>query len=292
MNSTYYPPRARWYHRLLVPWHIVQRELRLDRIHLPAGYSPGQSLLSLIVPGYAMFVSRRCVLGWTFLCTYLISAILFVVALGYQVGSVCYGLMISVHASSIIFLEGQWLRRDCRFGLRLIVATVTLVAVWLGAYAPVLNYIDEHWITTVRSPDRVMIVRRTAVPTSVQHGEFLLFSIGGIQAGDAHRMGGAFRLQTGFGWGPVLAREGERVEFAEHAFAVNGISTPSLPHMPKSGGFIVPENHWFIWPELAIRGRSDAAEPILADLMVQAAVVSKAQFVGKPFRHWFGRRQF
>ena len=292
MNSTYYPPRARWYHRLRAPWNGVQRELRLDRIHLPAGYSLGQFLSSLLIPGYAMLVSRRRALGWTFLLTYLISVILFVVALGYQIGSIGYGLMISAHASTIIFLEGQWLRQDCRFFLRLIVAVMTVVAVWLGGYAPVLNYAEENWITTVRGPHGVMIVRRMAVPTSVKQGDFLFFSIGEARAGDGHREGGAVYVQRGFSWGPVLARERERVEFSNQTFTVNGVSRPALPHMPKSGEFVVPENHWFIWPELAISRTANTSESMLANMMVQAGIVSEAQFVGKPFQRWFGRRQY
>ena len=52
------------------------------------------------------------------------------------------------------------------------------------------------------------------------------------------------------GFGPVLAVPGDRVEFSTKAFSVNGVPQPLLPHMPAGGKLVVPENHWFIWPNL------------------------------------------
>ena len=73
----------------------------------------------------------------SFLAVYLVGAALFVVALGYPVGGVGYGLLIFVHASSVILLEGTWLREATRFMFRLALAAVTLLAVWLLMYAAV-----------------------------------------------------------------------------------------------------------------------------------------------------------
>ena len=108
--------------------------------------------------------------------------------------------------------------------------------------------------------------------------------------GDAHG-GGAIWLQAGFSWGPVLAVAGDRVTFSTNSFSVNGAAQPLRPHMPAGGELVVPEKHWFVWPELDINGHGNYGEANLSAVMLQLATVSEVTFVGKPFRHWFWRRQ-
>jgi hypothetical protein len=62
--------------------------------------------------------------------------------------------------------------------------------------------------------------------------------------------------------------------------------------MPVSGMVIVPGNHWFIWPDLAISGHGNIGEAAITDAMLRMADVSEEQFVGKPFKRWFWRQQF
>jgi hypothetical protein len=61
--------------------------------------------------------------------------------------------------------------------------------------------------------------------------------------------------------------------------------------MPVAGELVVPEKHWFVWPELDISGRGEVGPDRIAAVMLQAAVISQAEYVGKPFKHWFWRRQ-
>ena len=89
----------------------------------------------------------------------------------------------------------------------------------------------------------------------------------------------------------MLATAGDRVEFSTNGFAVNGVLQARLPHMPETGGLVVPENHWFIWPKLAISGNWDVGEANISSAMMQMASVSEDQFVGKPFKRWFWRKQ-
>ncbi len=289
--SEYYPPRARWWGRLFSPWFKIQRTLHLEKIHLPIGFTIQQFALCLILPGYAFFANGRRTLGWSFVVVYLVSAVLFIVALGYQWGNLGYGLMISAHASSIIFLEGYWLRSQTQFGYRLVLAGVTLLAVWLAVYAPVINFMEAHCIMPLRMRGNVVIVQRLTPPSHIQRGDWIMYSFNERSIGDAHREGGAAWLRAGFSWGPVLATAGDRVEFSTNSFSINGLSQPLLPHMPVKGELVVPENHWFVWPELAINGRGNFSEVNLSVLMLQLATVSKVEYVGKPFQRWFGRKQ-
>jgi hypothetical protein len=61
--------------------------------------------------------------------------------------------------------------------------------------------------------------------------------------------------------------------------------------MPGAGGFVVAEKTWFIWPRLDINRRGGVPEADVSAAMQQVAMVSEEQFIGKPFKHWFGRRQ-
>jgi hypothetical protein len=289
--SAYYPPRARWYGRLFSLWFKVQRLLHLEKIHLPAGVTIQQTILSLILPGYAFFANGRRTLGWVFVGVYVVSAILFIVALGYQIGSLGYGLMISAHASSIIFLEGFWLRAGCNFGLRLVLAVLTLLVVWLAAYAPLVGYVENHFIMPVNMRGNVVIVEHLTPPKDISRGDWVLYSLRSGSIGNGHREGGAAYVQAGLGWGPVLAMAGDRLKFSTNSFTLNGAVRAPLPHMPTSGEMVVPEKHWFIWPELAISGRDNVSEANLSALMLQMATVSEAAYVGKSFQHWFGRKQ-
>ena len=293
-ESEYYPRRARWYSPLLAPWEAVRRRLHLEQVHFPTGVSAAQFLLSLLVPGYAFLANGRKIVGWSFLAVYCVSAALFVVALGYQIGSIGYGLMISAHASSIIFLEGYWFREMS--GLRAVVyrfalALITLLVVWLAIYSPPVDYAQEHWVTPLRVRDQVFVMRRLALVGEIKRGEAVMYEMREDGVGEAHGGGGAVWMRAGFGSGPVLAVAGDRVEFSTNAFSVNGRERPLLPHMPTSGELVVPEKHWFIWPELAISNPRNAGEANISALMLRMATVGEQQFVGKPFQHWFGRRQ-
>ena len=287
----YYPPRARWWGRIFFPWFKLQRALHLEKIHLPAGYTAQQFLLSLLLPAHAFFANGRRTLGWVFVGVYVFSAALFIVALGYQLGSLGFGLMISAHASSIIFLEGYWLRAHCQFGLRVALAIVTLLAVWLAVYSPLTSFAEAHLIMPLRMRGNVVIVQRLTAPDHIRRGDWIMYSLQEHSVGDAHREGGAARLQSGYSWGPVLAAAGDTVIFSTNGFSVNGVSQPALPHMPVKGEIIVPENHWFVWPELAISGHGNFSEANLSALMLDLATVSEVEFVGQPFQHWFGRKQ-
>ncbi len=289
-ESAYYPPRARWYGRLYYPWFELRRVLHLQAIYLPNGITFVQFVLSLVVPGYAFFASGRPILGWPFLGGYCLAALLFGVGLGYQAGSVGYGLMISAHASSIVFLEGCRLRGRYGFGFRLVLAVVTLLAVWLAVYSPAVGFIERHWIMPLRVRGNVIIVRRLASPHKVGRGDWMIYSVPEGGNGNAHG-GGAVWVRSGFGWGQVRAVAEDRVEFLPGSFAVNGVAQAPLPHMPSSGTLVVPEKHWFIWPEFDINGHGNVGEANLSATMLRLATVSESQFIGKPCKHWFWRRQ-
>lgn len=287
--SPYYPPRARWYSPVLRPWHEFHRALHLERIHLPGGVTTLQFLLSLILPGYAFFASGRRILGLAAVAIYVNALVVFIVALGYQIGGLAFGLVIAVHATSIVFLEGYWLRESCRFGLRVVLALLTLFVVWFLIYAPVVDLVQAHWLMPLRVQGRVIVVQHMTSPKLVQRGDHLIYTLGATHNALIHNE--AVFVQSGYGWGGVLAVAGDVVNFSVNSFSVNGVPHPLLPHMPQSGGLVVPEKHWFIWPELDLNGHGNVGEANISAMMLQLAVVSEDQYVGRPFKRWFFRRQ-
>lgn len=289
-DSPYYPRRARWYSPLFRPWFKLQRALHLEKIRFPTGFTAGQVILSLLLPGYSLFVNRRKMVGAAFVAIYLASLVCFVVWLGFPIGSAGYGLMISIHASSIVFLENCALRDKYEFGVRFPLAIATLLVVWLAVYRPVVKFAEATWWRPMIVQGRVMVMKPAKFRDLIQRGEWVLYSIGGNQGRYAHGEGAVW-VRSGFGLGPVLAVAGDTIRFTTNAFFINGQSEPRLPHMPTTGEVQVPEKHWFIWPNLDISGHGNVGEASISSTMLQLAIVSENQYVGKPFQRWFWRRQ-
>ena len=114
-DSPYYPPRARWYSSIFRFWHAARRRTHLDQIHLPEGISLPAFLASLLVPGLAFIVRREKLIGRAILVSYGLLAIILVLWLGYPAANIAFGLMLSVHVTSINFLLQPWLA-GTRFG--------------------------------------------------------------------------------------------------------------------------------------------------------------------------------
>jgi len=288
--SPYYPPRARWYSRVFGIWHTLQRRMGLDRLQLPEGISAAAFIVSLLVPGLAFTVRRERLIGRAILLGYGLLALVFLVGLGYPVANVAFGLMLSAHVTSILFLLNPWLA-EARFASRIATSLILLLLVGGGVYAPLREGLQTSFLMPLRIKENVVIVRTFSSPRSIQRGDRIVYSLETFSGGDAHREGGAVWAKAGFGLGPVLAVAGDRIRFMPEVFEVNGVSRQSLPHMPKTGEAVVPEKSWFIWPEVAMSGNGNAQESVISTTMLQMANVAETQFIGKPFKRWFWRRQ-
>ena len=152
-------------------------------------------------------------------------------------------------------------------------------------YMPARNWIETRWLAPLRVQDRVVVVKKSGPVPIVKRNDVIAYSLPG---NSDH----AVYVEAGFGVGPVLAVAGDRVRFTKAAFEVNGAPRSRLAHMPKTGELIVPEKHWFVWPEFAVSGHGGATEAALSAALLQMATLSEDQFAGKPFRRWFWRRQF
>ena len=285
-GSPYYPPRARWYSPLFYCGGAVRRRLALDRVHLPREITLGGLVAGFLVPGLAIhlrapgFWGKAAMPGCGFLFLF------FMLWFGYPAGNVAFGLLLAIHATGFVYYCSPLLREE-PLKSRLLFTLLALIGLGLLIYLPVRNVILRHWLVPVRLNGQVMVVQRQFPAEAIQRGDWIAYRLHGSEEWSE----GTVYVRSGLGLGPVLAMAGDRVEFSTNAFTVNGISHPLLPHMPAAGGLTVPENNWFVWPNVGISGHGNVGEDRISSAMLQMAVVSRAQFVGKPYKRWLWRRQ-
>lgn len=213
---------------------------------------------------------------------YCAAAIGFLGGLGSEAATLSYSLLISIHATSIFFLLLYWMK-DAEFGVKAGVAAGTLLAVFLLVYLPVTRYIQNHWFMPLRVAGRLVVISRATAPESIHRGDWAAYSVTPTNEPGA-------RIKEGFVLGPVLAVAGDRVEFdTNKTFRVNGVAYPALPNMPVSGELTVQENRWLVWPDFDIYGGHGNVN--VSAILLQTANVSRKQFVGRPFKSWFFRKQ-
>ena len=273
----------------------MRRQLALDRIRLPKEMTVGGIILGLLIPGLAVYIRGPRFWGKIALCACAGLFLVFIVWLGdpfigFPFGNYAFGLMMSIHATGFVYYCSPFLRKRV-FYTRILFTVAVLIGMGLYLYSPLRGAIQNRWLIPLQVKDHVVVVEKLTSASAIKRGDWIMYSLQSISAGDAHREGGAVRVQAGFGWGPVLAVAGDRVAFSTKTFTVNGVERPLMPHMPASGNLVVREKSWFIWPELGISGHGNASEAVISSTMLRLATVPEDQFVGKPFKRWFWRKQ-
>jgi hypothetical protein len=281
MSKTYYPPRARWYSPVFYFWFWLRRRLHLESIRLPSAANVRRVLLGVVLPGYACAAYGRRTTALAIYCGYALAAAVFIVWLGYSISSLALGMMASLHVASVLYLVG---RRPVTlaFPRRAALSLAVFSAVYFCIYYPLQSQFEKRIGMPLRVGNKVIMVKTHAPAGAVKQGDWVAYRLDSLLRDNVY-------LAAGFGFGQVEAVAGDRVVFTARDVQVNGAEFPRRAHMPVNETWVVPEKHWFIWPDSAISTnvRNDA----VARLMRESAVVAESQFVGKPFRRWFWRRQ-
>jgi len=292
----YYPPRARWYARVFYLGNAIRRRFWLDRIHLqlPQGITFAGAVACFLVPGLGIYVRGRKFWGRAAALGYGLLSLLFLVGFGYPIGNFAFGLILAIHTSGFVYYCGPVLQRE-ELGARLGFVLAALLAVGLLFYLPLRHLVLQYWLVPFRlNNGHVFVVQRQFPAAAIQRGDWVAYKLGADNDGwtwDTGGAHGAVHVRSGLGLGPVLAVAGDRVGFSTNGFTVNGLPHALRPHMPTSGEITVREKQWFIWPELGISGYGNTPEGNISGMMQQLAVVSENNYIGKPFKQWFGRRQ-
>jgi len=249
--SPYYPRRARWYSRLLYLGLAARHRLTLDQFCLPKDVTVGGIILGFLIPGFAVYLRSRRFWGKIAVSVCLFLFLVFIVWLGYPVGNFAFGLMLSVHASGFVFYCSPCLL-GWKLSRRLIFTLLVLMGIGFGFYLPIQHAIQTHWLMPLRNGNQVIIVSIQHNPASLKLGDWAAFST------DHNVL-----------FGPIVGLGGDRV-----------------------GSVAVPENHWLIRTQIARRyyhhGSFAGAS---SDIIEQLTIVSPEEFVGKPFKRWFWRKQ-
>jgi hypothetical protein len=286
-TSPYYPPRARWYAPVFYVANMVRRGIAMDRIYLPGEVTWPGLALSFLVPGLGFYLRGPRIWGKTVMAGCALLFFLFIIGFGYPYANFAFGMIISAHVSGIVYYCAPILQ-EWELRTRLLFTVLVLAGVGLSIYLPSRAAIQNHWLMPLRVNGQGVVVQKLASPKAVKRGDWIAYRLPARSEGVLEEDWRMF-AHSGVGLGPVLAVANDQVVFSNNVVIVNGVAQPLLPHMPTYGAITVPENFWFIWPGYSINGRGD--ERRITSMMLQLANVPENEFIGRPLKRWFWRKQ-
>jgi hypothetical protein len=257
--------------------------LGLERIGLPGELSLIATLVSLLIPGMALYCRGRRFWGKLVMTASVILSLIFLAGLGYPAGNLAFGCMLSLHVTSVSFLFEAWLR-TVGFRYRILVSVGSLLVFGGLLYLPARDLVQNHCFVPLRVNERVVVVHPCSA-ASIKVGDAVAYEMMGAENHDQ------VIAEAGFGFGPILAQSGDQIQFQRGQFTINGQAFPAAPGMPKSGDLTVPQKHWFIWPKMSMSGHGNVSSSAISSTMLRLATVPEDNLVGKPYKSWFGRRQ-
>jgi hypothetical protein len=263
--------------------------MALDRMKLPRTMKIGELIAGFFVPGLAVWLRGPWLWGQAALAGSATLLLIFIVWLGYPAANLAFGLLISLHCTGFVYYCNPLLVGE-PFRARLGFTLLMLLAIGLFLYLPAQSFMQRHWLTPLRIHGHVIVVQRSFQTRNVRRGDWVAYTFDENNVGNNYH-GGWVVLQNGLSLGPVLALPGDQVTFSNNLFSVNGIWQTNLPHMPSAGELKVPENHWFIWPNLGISGHGDVGEARISSALFGLSDVAEANFFGRPMHRWFWRKQ-
>jgi hypothetical protein len=144
-SSSYYPPRAGWGRHFNHLGHTVRRRLHLEQLGLVLKTSPSNFALGLVVPGFGFLDAGWKTLGKATMLAWMVAALVFLVWLGYGVSTFAFGLMMSMHVSSILYLHNRTFP-GMRILRRLVFSLALLFVVGQLVYASALKLCHNYLV--------------------------------------------------------------------------------------------------------------------------------------------------
>jgi len=282
-SSSYYPPRAGWGRRFNRLGYIVRRRLHFEQLGLKLTTSPSHFVLGLTFPGFSFIDAGWKTLGKITLLAWLIAAFVFLAWLGHGISTFAFGLMMSMHVSSILYLHNRAFP-GMRVLKRLLFSLALLVIVGQVVYASTLALCHHYLFIPLRVGGKVYVINRLHDPQRLRRGDFVA----------CHAEAAAFgnvRIRDGYILDKIIAGPRDRLEFTRSGFFVNGIPSRSLPLMPVSGTTELPPQTWLIWPSLETVVHVNVDPHSVSAAVLKMAIIPREQMIGTPFKRWFWRRQ-
>jgi len=281
-RSSYYPPRAgraRMARRIFSAWRF---STYVDRIHMPRLQASGRTLAAMAVPGLAFYFKGPRIFAKLIWLAFPVLFLVFLAGLGTVVAEVAFGLMIGTHVLSVSHVLRPVMIR-CRLPFQMVFGVVLFAAISVLLYNPVRGLFDNHVAMPLEIHGRTLVMNPRASPLGIQRGDRIVYRIPASG-------GNGVVVQPGLGFRAIWGMPGERVVFDSDAVSIDGRRYPLRGSQPGWGDLVVPDDCWFIWPELSIRNHG-RGESEVSTALRRLAVVPQSRFVGRPYAWWFFRAQ-
>src|SRR5436190_3066690 len=212
-TSPYYPPRAGWNRHFYEAAYALRRQLHLEDLKLPQfaiTVSVWEFLLCLFVPGFSFTFAGWKRFGRGTLLAWFMAFGLFIVWLGHTAANLAFGLMMSMHVSSIIhFLNrlapGMTVLRRLGYSLGVLFVVGQLI------YATGLRLFQRHLFMPLRWNEKVYVVNPRAPIANLRRGDLIAIH--------TERTGGnGVWIQEGYTLDKILAVPGDLVQFHRAEF--------------------------------------------------------------------------
>lgn len=286
-TSSYYPPRAGWSRHFYEAGYAFRRQLHLEDLKLPqfaVTVSVWECLLCLLVPGFSFTFAGWKLFGRGTLVAWFAALGVFVLWLGHAAANIAFGMMMSMHVSSIIHFLNR-LAPSMTLLRRLGYSLAVLFVVGQLIYATGLRLFQRHLFMPLRWNERVYVVNPRANRGDVKRGELV--------AVRTKRTGAkGVQIRAGFTLDRVVAQPGDFVRFNRNSFRVNETESEMRePWMPTEGSLEMDEKTWLVWPELTTINRNNIGDDAITAAVLLVAQVHREQIIGRPYRRWFWRDQ-
>ena len=285
-DSPYYPPRAglaRYFFRVcdLVRFALQRTQLLPDHDIDPP---PAGFLRDCLVPGYGFRLA-----GWDraakiALRCWIVAFFAYFIFIGRGVGTLVFGVMMSIHSTSLVCaISRVWPQR--LLFTRLLIAFTTAVGLYVALYGPALGLLQRSFIMPIWAHGGLYVINRTPWGQELRRGDLVAYRI--------EEQSGNVRVRRGSGIDRVLALSGDVVEFTKTDLRINGVVHPKVDDMPSAGRVTVPKDGFFVWPTLRVTTQIGIRSARIRQEKVALGTLHKEEMLGKPIgvRLWHTRNQ-
>ena len=278
-RSPYYPPRAQWYSGV---WYLWYWFLHAKRVTPVLRLATHRFLASCIIPGLAFGIAGRRIIAWAAVLAYGGCLLLLAIRLGHPEATFAFGMMISIHTSSVLFAIERTSPVPLILSQRTCYAMGLVLFMGVAIYFPMRRYVMDHWALPISVKGRIIVVRPSR--SRIDRGDWVVYRM-------QPRSGAGVNIAGGIAYAHLIAMSGDQLRFTPFYVMVNETFPDQIqPDMPVHGEPVVPEKRCFIWPDLAIPARGGGGS-MVSDLKMQMAEVPENDVIGKPYTRWFWRKQ-
>lgn len=289
-ENSYYPRRANVWSPLLARADAFGRGMSRFAFHFTGGVTFPGLIAAILVPGLAVYFRNPDRSGKSTIALCAILLLVFVAFLGFPVANAAFTIVLCIHVVGLVayctpmMIGTEWPNR--------FVASLALCLMIGLVYLPLQQFLTKRVVVPLRVHGHVVVVHRMMAANTVHRGDWIAFNVANTNNfynyPYAH---GRVIVHDGIELAQVLAVAGDQIGFDAHSIYINGVGQPRDATMPTSGGLVVPDHCWFAWPDFAMEGHGAIPPSEISGALMGIATVTPERFVGKVFKHWFGRRQ-